>query len=874
VHGKGHAATQSKPSSFRLPAHVRPERYDVALELDPMRTRVYRGRVRIELAITKATDVIELHAADLAVSGAKVSFEGSAPKKARATLVPQHEVVRVALASKVKGAVTLELAFKGRLRSDLRGLYFAASGPRKYALTQLEAADARRFFPCFDEPSFKARFALEVTTSKKLSVISNSPAASRAVKAGKQTVRFEETTLISTYLVALAVGELVASEPVYVKSGKKRVPIRVLHAPMKNARKMTRYALDAAAQCLTRLERYFGVPYPYEKLDLIAAPDFEMGAMENVGAVFFRETLLLIDEQRATLPEKKRAAEVICHELAHMWYGNLVTMAWWDDLWLNEAFATWMAFEIVHQWQPKLRMWNDFGHSRASAFDLDALTSTHAIYTDVKNAAEATESFDLITYEKGAAVIRMLERYLGPEKFRAGVRDYIRAHAHGNTVADDLWRALEGHAGDDVARVVRPWIERPGFPVVAVKRTRDALVLEQARFSAAGPRDTKKKKASDDAPWPVPMVFRELGRGKRTERVLLKTATASVQLGGGAHAVIYANADEGGFYHPLYDAETFSELLTQLPKLEATERLGLISHTFALTNAGYMPLGRMLDLAVALRREQDPDVLSALAAPLSILVDRLARAAGADVERAIKEHIARAFAPELERLGLPLKNDKSEPLERALRRTELLEIVGGIAEHEPTLLEAQKLGARYLDNTGRLEPNLGGLALALAARRADVALHQRYLKSSETAGTPQERRRFRMALAEARDERCIERTLDLCLTPKIPTQDVAIVLGRLCENPAARALVWARMRGDWPKIAARLTPALASRFVEATRSLQTDVPAAKLLRFVEKAKLPGTTRTLSQLKERLELDAALVARAQHELRAYLTKPDD
>jgi puromycin-sensitive aminopeptidase len=650
-----------------------------------------------------------------------------------------------------------------------------------------------------------------------------------------------------------------------VKSGKKKVPIRVLHAPMKGSKKLTRFALDAAVQTLARLEKYFGVPYPYEKLDLVAAPDFEMGAMENVGAVFFRETLLLIDEERATLPEKKRAAEVICHELAHMWYGNLVTMAWWDDLWLNEAFATWMAFEIVHQWQPKLRMWNDFGHSRASAFDLDALTSTHAIYTDVKNAAEATESFDLITYEKGASVIRMLERYLGPEKFRAGVRDYIRAHAYGNTVADDLWRALERHAGDDVARVVRPWIERPGFPVVAVKRDDKQLVLEQERFSAAGPHQDKTE------PWPVPMVFRELKKSKaRTERFLLKTRTASVALKGGAGAapVIYANADEGGFYHPLYDAPTFAGLLQNLERLDAAERLGLITHTFALTNAGYMPLGCMIDLALALQGERDPDVLSALSAPLTLLADRLARAAGPGIEAALKQRITDAFAPELGRLGLPVRKAKGEPLERALRRTELLEIVGGIAEDEATLREAEQLGARYLQKPASLEPNLGGLALALAARSADLALHAKYLKASESAQTPQERRRFRMALAEARDPKCIARTLDLCLTPKIPTQDVAIVLSRLCENPAARAATFARMKRDWSKIKERLTPALASRFVEATRSLQTDVDTKELLTFLEKAKLPGTKRALSQLKERLALDAALRARAKTELRSY------
>jgi puromycin-sensitive aminopeptidase len=854
-------ATRSR--GIRLSRHIRPERYALKLTLDPERSRRYEGSVAIELSVERKSDEIELHAVDLKLKNARVVTHDGRSLRAKVIAVPERESVRVVPSEAIgKGRARLELDFSGKLRADLRGLYFAQSGRHSYAFSQLEAADARRFFPCFDEPGFKARFAITVTTSAAHSVISNGKAVARKRSGHQQTVRFEETPLLSTYLVALGVGALDASKTVRAK----RVPIRVLYAtperkPKPGAPDLTRFALRAAAECLTRLERYFGVPYPYSKLDLVAVPDFEMGAMENAGAVFFRETLLLIDEERATLAETKRAIEVICHELAHMWYGNLVTMAWWDDLWLNEAFATWMAFEIVDQWRPELRMWNDFGHSRASAFELDALRNTHAIYSDVKTPAQATESFDLITYEKGAAVIRMLERYLGPKRFRSGVRDYIRAHAGGNARASDLWHALEQHAGDAIEDVVRPWIERPGFPVVRARASGARVRLTQTRFSARGPSH-----ARNEAPWPVPVVLREARkRGARSVRLLLETRTKNVLVRGAAKrgSTLYANADEGGFYRPLHDDRTFAALLEKVDALAAIERLGLVTHTWAFASAGYVPLARMLQLSLALGEEEDPDVLGALSGPLAVMVDRLAPDDNAAAQ--LRQRIAARFGPALFALGF--EAEEREPIERSLRRAELLEIVAGIAEDEKAVAQARLLGARYVRKASSVEPNLSGPAFAIAARFADRAQHALYLERSEQARTPQDRRRYRMALADARDPQCIERVLDLCTTRRIPTQDVAIVLSRLCENPAARAPLFARIRSDWPRLARRLTPALAGRFVEATRALQTHVDAPDLLAFLRRAALPGTTRALLQLEERLALDRALRVRARRELAA-------
>ncbi len=385
----------------RLTASVRPVSYRLFLAVDPALDE-FTGEVEIELSAPAGTRALELHAVDLEIAESAVEDARGAVDVQRLSRRAHRETITLRLGRGLApGPVRVRLGYRGPLRSDLRGLYLARSGRRRYAATQLEAADARRMFPCFDEPDKKARFAISVTTPVRYRAVSNGAVEKDTVKAGVRTVRFAETPPLSTYLIALIVGELEASRT--RRCGA--TPIRVWHVPGK--KHLTAFALEAAAESLARLERYFGLPYPYGKLDLIAVPDFEFGAMENAGAVTFRESLLLVDPATITLAERKRVAEVIAHELAHMWFGDLVTMAWWDDLWLNEAFATWMAFCVVDEWKPEWEMWLDFQHHRAAAFSLDSLVNTHPIYTDVRTPDEATENFDAITDEKGASVVRM-----------------------------------------------------------------------------------------------------------------------------------------------------------------------------------------------------------------------------------------------------------------------------------------------------------------------------------------------------------------------------------------------------------------------------------------------------------------------------------
>jgi len=825
--------------------------------VDPQRSDAFSGRVAIDLTLAKPASRIVLHAADLRVGEVHAAARGRRVRgKAKPGAAP--ETVELAFDAKLpEGVAQLELAFSGKLRGDLRGLYAASAGDRKYAFTQLEAADARRFFPCFDEPSFKARFRLTVTTDVRNAVLSNAPIeATEAAAGGRKTVRFAETPLLSTYLYALAVGELEASEAVTCGPTE----IRVWHVPGKGH--LTAFALETARETLARLETYFDLPYPYAKLDLVAAPDFEAGAMENAGAVFFRETLLLVDPATATLAEKKRAAEVICHELAHMWYGDLVTMAWWNDLWLNEAFATWMAFQIVDQWKPEWKMWHDFEHHRAAALQLDALGSTHPIYVDVRTPAEATQNFDLITYEKGASVVRMIERYLGAERFREGVRRYVRRHRESNAVAADLWRALEEASGEPVEPVVRAWIEQPGFPLVHLVSTPKGVELRQERFLA------KPGRRPPAARWPVPWVGRVGGAGpSRLERRLVTKAREVVELGAKAPAFVYGNADEGGFFRPAHDAALLAALRANLGALGAVERMGLLGHQWALVRSGRAPLATLLELADALGEERDPDVLVALRGPLAFLDDQVAPAAGPGARERWRGWLAGRFGPAFERLGWSAAPGEDD--DTRLRRAALLALVGDVAE-APEIVRAGagRLDA-YLRDRGSLEPNLADAVVSLAARAGDVRVFDALLGAMKSADTPQERRRFLLALGDFREPALVDRALALALDDAVPTQDVAFVVVRLLANRHARERAWAFVKRRWSALRRRMPPMLVTRVVEATVSLQTPAAKRDVKAFFAAHPVATAARALKQTLERFDLNAELRRRAAPELARWL-----
>ena len=843
-----------RPSRFRLSPRVRPIEYEVHLDPD-VEAETFEGSVRIAVALDRPESRIRLHAADLKVESAAAVHDGH-EIRTRATLDPADETVTLRFASRLpKGRSTLSLRFRGALNAHLRGLYRARSGETRYAFTQLEAADARRVFPCFDEPSFKARFRLSVTARRDHVVISNSPAAREEPAGGeRRTVHFEPTPPLSTYLLALAVGPLEGSRIGHVGD----TPVRVWHVPGKGH--LAEFGLEAAVAALERLERYFGTPYPYAKLDLVAVPDFEAGAMENAGAVFFRETLLLVDPATVSLPEKKRTAEVIAHELAHMWYGDLVTMAWWDDLWLNEAFATWMAYRVIDEWKPEWRLWQGYEHDRAGALGLDALANTHPIYAPVRSVAEATENFDLITYEKGAAVVRMIEHYLGADAFRDGVRLYMQRHREGNAVAADLWRALEEASGREVARVAQAWIGKAGFPLVRLRAAkRRMLEVSQERFFADPRVDRRRRRGR----WPVPLVLRRADG--EVERALVDRATARIRVGAGGW--VFGNADAGGFYRVEHDPAHLEEILAGLPGgLTAVERMALVGDQWAMVRAARAPIERFLGVVDALGGETDYDVLDSMAGPLGVIDEQIV-APGSDEQRRLRAWIASRFTAGFEALGWEARTAEPDPAR--LRRAALLRLVGLVAEDPGVVEAARSRLERYLEDRSSLEPNLADAVVALAARGGDVELYRRYRGLVAESRTPQERRRFLLNLGSFRARDAIRETLEATLTSEIPTQDVAFVLMRLFGNPAGREAAWSFLKRKWTKISRRVPPLMLSRLVESTPSLREPRYAREVREFFRGHPVPEAARALRQALEVFRLNAELRRRTRPGLARWL-----
>jgi len=843
---------------FRLPRDVRPTAYDATLSLDPA-ARTFAGTVKIDLALARPCDEIVLHAVGLEIREARLRA-GAASAPAEVRLAPASETAVLRLAAPAPaGAARLELAWTGKMTDGLRGLYPAGAG---IAATQFEAADARRVFPCFDEPGFKAPWRLAVEAPKGIAILSNGAPAREENLGDRRRVHFAETPPLPTYLVALVAGRVDARPPVSVRG----VPVRTFAQPEKLA--LTGFGQDVAAEVLPRLEDYFGVPYAFGKLDQVGLPEFEAGAMENAGLVTYREVALLLDPATASLAQKKRVAEVVTHELAHQWFGNWVTMTWWDDLWLNEAFATWMAFKIVDAWNPAWRVWLEFDQGKAAAMQLDALRSTHPIRAEIHDVAEAGEAFDLITYEKGGAVLRMIEGYLGEERFREGIRLYMRRHARGNAVADDLWSALGEASREPVVELANAWIGQPGFPLVRVSRAGRVLRLEQRRFfsdpaaAAAG---------AETSVWPVPLGVRT-GEGARTveRRILLRGRAAEVELEGeGEPAFVLVNAGATGFYRVAYDAAGLAALVRHLPRLATAERIALLSDEWALVRAGEREIGAFLDLCAAFAAEEEYAVLDELVGRLAAIEHRLV----ADADRgALRAFVARLFRPQLAATGWDPAAGEADAAR--LRRAAAVRALGLVARDPAVVAEARSRLDRWTagDRTA-LEANLHDAAVTMAARAGDGARFEAFRALFAKETDPAFRRRYLHALASFEEPALAARGVDLGFTEEVPLQDAASFVGALLGNRAAREPAWARVRADWGRLHGRLAaaPMLLRRVVEAMGGLVERRQLEEAEAFLGAHPLDEAKQAIAQTLERLRQDVELRERTGRAIGAWLTR---
>jgi len=842
---------------FRLPLDVRPVRFGAHLALG-LAAGTFEGRVEIEVKLAKPRRELTLHAVELTVGRARARSAGKTFPAGRIEPDEESETVTLRFDDELPaGLVTLDLAWSGRFSPGLRGLYRA--GP--VAVTQFEAADARRVFPCFDEPAFKARWRIQLLQLPAgVAAISNGRIAEDRVEdGGKRTVAFTETPPLSSYLIVLCAGDLASSEPVAVRG----VPIRTWAVPAK--KHLTGFAQDCAAAVLPLLEDYFGQPYAYGKLDQIGVPDFEAGAMENAGAITFREVALLLDPKTAPLNVQKRVAEVITHELAHQWFGNLVTMVWWDDLWLNEAFATWMAYKIVDVWKPAWRVWMDFEAGKGAALHLDSLKSSHAIRAEVKNAQEAGESFDAITYEKGGAILRMIEGYLGEDRFREGIRLYMRKYREANATADDLWGALAESSGQPILELANGWIRQVGYPLVSASQRGQEIVLRQRRFFS----DPEAKEEGNPTRWLVPVVLRYRDEtGARQHRELFRSDEAVIlPAARGDLRWVLANAGARGFYRVAYDPPLLRRLIEALPELESEERMNLVSDQWALVRAGAARVDGFLRLLEGVaRHESDHSVLDEVVSRLSWIEHR----GVSDADRArLQSWIARLFSGAAADLSWDARAGEDD--ERRLRRAAVLRALALVAREPSSVSEAQ---ARYRRLAARdaksIDPNLLDVIVAAAARAADQARFDELRRLAEEEIDPAAKRRYLHALAMVEHPDLVPRSVELALSDAVRMQDFATYMGTLLANRAARELAWQVIQERWADVRKKAdSPMLLRRLIEALGALPERRHLVAVQAFLEAHPVEGAKQAIAQTLERLRMDVALRERLVGEVGAFL-----
>ena len=844
----GPAMTSVNP--YRLPRDVRPVRYDLVIEPDLDAAR-FVGEVAIAATLSGPVDSVTLNTAELECSdatlrqgditvGAEISFDAETE---RMTLRP------LGGAQLEPGDVRIACRFAGELNDKLRGFYRStfvndAGETRTIATTQFESTNARRAFPCFDEPDFKAVFGVTMIVPSDLMAISCGELVSSEPTAdGRRRDTFADTMHMSTYLMAFIVGDLEATDPVDVGG----VPLRIVHVRGKSS--LTGFGLEAAAFALAWLVDYYGIDYPGTKVDLIAVPDFAFGAMENMGAITFRETLLLADPAKATTAELLRIVDVIAHELAHMWFGNLVTMDWWNGIWLKEAFATFMQVTTTDAFRPEWQRWDEFSIERGAAFDVDALSTTRPIEYEVVSPEDAEGMYDVLTYEKGAAVVRMLEQYLGAAGFAAGVRHYLNRHSYANVTTTDLWDALEESSGEPVRAVMDGWIFRGGYPILAVELHSAGLEISQHRFMYSDSGDDGA--AAEASTWSVPVIVRARVDGKIVERrLLLEGPSVRLDMGGPVEWAV-VNAGGHGYYRVRYSGELLARTARQaLEVMAPIERYGLVDDTYAAVVAGHAPASEFVQLVTDLASETDLHVWQRIVWGLKGL-HAIAEPHGRDTLAVLIRDLATTA---LGVLGFEPRSDEPD-LDRELRGV-LFEAAGGRGRDELVRARARELFDAAPHGAATVEPNLAAAAVQVAAAAGDETDYERMVELYRGADTPQSELRYLQALLLFDRRDLFERTLELFAT-EVRTQNAPYLLSAAMTHLDWGPVAWEFVRDQWDDLTERFPQNSIARMAGGVRGLSTRSLATEVEAFFADHEVPQGALTVAQHLEKMWVNVRL-----------------
>jgi puromycin-sensitive aminopeptidase len=833
---------------YRLPRTVVPSRYDLTLEPD-LDAGTFAGTVEVALDVVEPVTEIVLNANELKLDEARLTAaDGNTVGVSKILTDDDAERATVSLAETAEpGAWSLRIAFTGKLNPRLTGFYrstYEDEGGQTQVVgtTHFEATDARRAFPCWDEPDLKAVFATTLVVKEGLVAVSNGPEVEReALADGRVRIRFGDTMKMSTYLAAWVVGPLELTDPVDARG----VPIRIVHVPGKGH--LTPFGLEVSVHSLNWFGDYYGIPYPDAKLDNVAIPDFAQGAMENVGCVTYREQVLLLDPARSTQEEQLGVAETVAHELAHMWFGDLVTMRWWNGIWLNEAFATFMSMLAVDDFRPDWEIWNTFTRDRTNAFEVDALETTRPIEYEVRSPDDASGMFDTLTYVKGGAVLRMLEQWLGAERFRDGIRRYLGKHAYGNTETHDLWDALEEETGEPVRRVMDAWIFQPGYPAISVSLEGNRLRFSQRRFIPSN--------EDDETTWPVPLLVRQVsGDAQRADRILIEADGAEVELLA-PDAVVIANAGSASFVRVWYDDELRSRVVDRaMDVLSPIERYSLVDDAWAAVVAGKATAGSFLDLVQGFTDETDLRVWQAILGGLGWL-DRFVEEEARERLRAFVRDLVR---PALTQLGWDASPDEPD-LTRALRG-QLVQSLAILGADPETLAQC-----RELELEGEGDPQLLQAAVEAVAAEGTKDDFDRYWERYRAANTPQEEERYLFATSRFPGDSEVERILAASMTDEVRTQDAPYLLARSTTNRRQGPKVWRYIAEHWDAMQDRFASSNIIGLVSGIRYLTDAKAVADVDAFFRDHDIPQNHLMLQQGLERMRVAAKLRERVTPEL---------
>ena len=850
-----------KPFNFnetpgKLPKEVIPTDYAIRVVPD-IDNFTFAGSETVKLNVRSPVRQVVLNALELKIQAA--SLDGKELPTSAIRIDKETELLTLTLPQELAtGDHSLGLRFAGKINQQGQGLFYMryeeqGSGARKVLLgTQFEATDARRFFPCWDEPAFRARFQLTVVVPENWLAVSNMPIESEEKIAGGKQVRFAPTPSMSSYLNVFVAGELDV-----IESRVGLTQIRVIAT--KGKAELGRYALEASAQILQYYNDYFGLPYPLPKLDQIAIPGGFGGAMENWGGITYFESALLFDPKNSSADTKESIYEVLAHEMAHMWFGDLVTMAWWDNLWLNEGFASWMGSKCTAHFNPQWEVWlarelprdptRRTGIAKEAAMEGDARSTTHPIQQPVATEAEANSAFDDITYKKGQSFLRMLESFLGENIFRDGIRQYIAAHKYSNTTTADLWNALSEVSKKPINEIAAGWTKQPGFPVVKVKRDAEGRVqLTQERF-------TVNFKNAPPLLWQIPLTYSVVGEAPATLLMTGKTAALENISGNRAFKL---NINGAGNYRVEYDDPSWQLLLKALPKLGVEDRVNLLSDAWALVQTGPAPVALYFELVEQLppstdlaEREQIIEVLE--------FMNRLL--VGSPQYNKFQQYARSLLRPSFANLGWEPK--EGEPPSAAILRASLISTLGDLNDPKIVAGSRQRF-ENYLADPESVAPDLRPAVLSVVGRYADEKawnkLHELGLKTTSIA----DKQNYYNALAQGADPKLISKTLAIALTDELPTSRAVFLVARVARDSGHADIAWEFAAANIKTLLAKTDAAGANRYAPSLFTFFSDESRSNQLRAFADARLsaasaPDVARAVDEIQFRAEFKKRLTS---------------